>query len=208
LPYKLADEGVGERSGLARVATRRMKNNLSTSGSSALCAFIVEDNDHMRALLRSLLQAMGVRHFFESRDGTGALKDLSARKPDFIITDLSMAPMDGIEFTRTLRRLPGNNDCVTPIIMVTGHTERRRIEAARDAGVNEILAKPVTAAGLFSRVDEIVHRPRPFVRSPNYIGPCRRRRNDPEFVGPWRRKTDTEGGDTVAVDAGQGKPPA
>ena len=78
-----------------------------------------------------------------------------------------------------------------PIIMVTGHTERRRIEAARDAGVTELLAKPITAAGLFQRIEEIVHRPRPFVRTANYFGPCRRRRaNRQPSTGPWRQGDD------------------
>ena len=51
-----------------------------------------------------------------------------------------------------------------PIIMITGHTEKHRVEAARDAGVTEFLAKPITAANLFARIAEIVERPRAFVR--------------------------------------------
>jgi DNA-binding response OmpR family regulator len=84
--------------------------------------------------------------------------------------------------------------------MVTGHTERRRIEVARDAGVNEILAKPVTPAGLFHRIDEIVKRPRPFVRTNDYAGPCRRRRRDSAYQGPWRRSADNENTRAVEID--------
>lgn len=157
----------------------------------------------MRALLRTLLNAMGIRRIVECLEGADALKQLPLVKPDFILTDLSMAPMDGIHFTRAVRYLPDESECVIPIIMVTGHTERRRIEAARDAGVTEILAKPITAAGLFQRIEEIVLRPRPFVRSPEYCGPCRRRQSKADYAGPWRRKTDAQadaGGDTVSVD--------
>jgi CheY-like chemotaxis protein len=161
---------------------------------------IVEDNDHMRTLLRTLLKAMGIRRIVEFHEGAEALAELGNVKPDFIVTDLSMAPMDGLQFTRSLRHLPDESQCVIPIIMVTGHTERRRVEVARDVGVTEILAKPVTAAGLFHRIDEIVNRPRPFVRTSDYAGPCRRRRRDPDYLGPWRRSSDTENGDTVAVD--------
>ena len=162
---------------------------------------LVEDNEHMRALLRTLLKAMGIRRIVECTEGSEALRQLPTVKPDFILTDFSMAPMDGLYFTRAIRRLPDESECVIPVIMVTGHTERRRIEAARDAGVSEILAKPVTAAALFQRIEEIVLRPRPFVRSPEYCGPCRRRQAKPDYAGPWRRATD-EGmaRDTVAVD--------
>ena len=74
--------------------------------------------------------------------------------------------------------------------MITGHTERHRVEAARDAGVTEFLAKPITAAHLFSRIAEIVERPRAFVRCESYFGPDRRRRQIDDYAGPWRRAED------------------
>jgi CheY-like chemotaxis protein len=169
-----------------------MATKLERSRGNELHVIVVEDNEHMRVLLRTVLNAMGIRRIIEFEEGSEALKKFAALKPDFVLTDLSMAPMDGLHFTRAIRQMPEQSLCVTPIIMVTGHTERRRVEAARDAGVNEILAKPITPAGLFSRVEEIVYRPRPFVRSPNYCGPCRRRQDKPDYVGPWRRESDTD----------------
>ena len=80
--------------------------------------------------------------------------------------------------------------CSSDLIMITGHTERRRIEAARDTGVTEILLKPLTMGGLIHRIEQIILRPRPFVRCDSYFGPSRRRRKDPNFMGPWRRSSD------------------
>jgi CheY-like chemotaxis protein len=174
-----------------------------------LTVLVVEDNEHMRILLRTLLNAFGIKYVLESAEGSAGLKQLAASKPDFILTDFSMAPMDGVDFTKAIRRLPNEDAAVLPIIMVTGHTERRRVEAARDAGVNGILAKPVTAAGLFQRIEEIVHRPRAFVRTPTYSGPCRRRHNKPGYAGPWRRANDkTEESETVALEASYDIAPA
>jgi hypothetical protein len=64
------------------------------------------------------------------------------------------------------------------------------VEAARDAGVTEFLAKPITAHDLFSRIAEIVERPRGFVRCESYFGPDRRRRMVDDYAGPWRRNED------------------
>jgi two-component system chemotaxis response regulator CheY len=166
-----------------------------------LTALIVEDNEHMRILLRTMLRAFGVHEIYECKDGSEALYFLGLKKPDFVLTDLAMAPMDGLEFTRAVRAFPSRVDCVLPIVMVTGYTERHRVEAARDAGVTEILAKPVTPAGLFQRIEEIVLRPRPFVRTSNYCGPSRRRHVKPDYEGPWRRKDDVldDGRETVAL---------
>lgn len=155
-----------------------------------LTALVVEDNAHMRVLLRSLLIALGVKLVHEAANGDEAFQILRNAQPDLIITDLTMKPVDGIAFTHHVRLSDESPNPYVPIIMVTGHTERHRVEAARDAGVTEFLAKPVTAQNLFMRVAEIVERPRPYVRCVGYFGPDRRRHDDETYNGPWRRQGD------------------
>jgi len=116
------------------------------------------------------------------------------KSPDLVLTDLSMKPVDGITFTREVRTAHDSPNPYVPIIMITGHTERRKVEAARDAGVTEFLAKPITAQGLILRIAEIVERPRAFVRCDGYFGPDRRRRKDENFTGPWLRHDDFANG--------------
>src|ERR1700679_2061738 len=125
---------------------------MSNAGLEHLKALIVEDNAHMRVLLRSLLQALGIGTVFESSDGASGFAELRDRRPDFVLTDLSMKPVDGIEFTRRIRLGKDSPNPYLPIIMVTGHTERARVEAARDAGVTEFLAKPITTQSLLLRL--------------------------------------------------------
>ena len=157
-----------------------------------LRALIVEDNQHMRTLLRSLLNALGINSIFEAANGEDAFQLLRDKQPDLILSDLSMKPMDGIAFAKEVRTSKISPNPYIPIIMVTGHTERHRVEAARDAGVTEVLAKPITAANLFQRIGEIVDRPRPFVKSPDYFGPDRRRHVQADYTGPFRRREDFE----------------
>jgi CheY-like chemotaxis protein len=155
-----------------------------------LKTLIVEDSGHMRGLLRNLLNDIGIRDMAEAPDGGSAIRVLRDRKCDLILSDMAMAPMDGIEFTRRIRSGEAGADPHVPIIMITGHTERHRVEMARDAGVTEFLAKPVTAQSLRSRLAEILERPRPFVRAADYFGPDRRRRARENYAGPWRRNED------------------
>jgi CheY-like chemotaxis protein len=164
---------------------------MPASAYEHLRALVVEDNVHMRTLLRSLLHALGIKNIAEATDGEAGLGQMRKHTPDLILTDLSMAPMDGIQFTRTVRRADNSPNPYVPIIMVTGHTERPRVEAARDAGVTEFLAKPITVNNLIARLAEIVERPRPFVKCETYFGPDRRRRKTKDFTGPWRRHDDT-----------------
>lgn len=160
------------------------------TGLEPLKALIVEDNLHMRRLLRSLLASAGLRDICEAGEGSAALKILAARRCDFILCDLAMKPMDGLEFTREVRRSKTSANPFIPIIMISGYTGQGRVEAARDAGVTEFLAKPVTAQSLYSRIAEIMERPRAFIRCNSYFGPDRRRKAVENYAGPWRRQDD------------------
>jgi two-component system, chemotaxis family, chemotaxis protein CheY len=171
---------------------RSMTGGATMSGAAFdnLKALVVEDNAHMRTLLRSLLGALGLKHVYEAEDGAEAFRILRDCRPDMILTDLTMAPTDGIAFTREVRLSHESPNPYVPIIMITGHTERHRVEAARDAGVTEFLAKPITTQNLFLRIAEVVERPRPYVRCKDYFGPDRRRHVDLDYEGPWRREED------------------
>ena len=148
----------------------------------------------MRLLLRELLTSVGIREISEAANGQAALKVLREHECDLILSDMAMAPMDGIAFTRHIRTDESSPNHFVPIIMVTGHTEKHRVEEARDAGVTEFLAKPVTPNNLYARLTEIVERPRAFVRTESYFGPDRRRRTLESFSGPWRRHDDYDVG--------------
>ena len=151
---------------------------------------LVDDNHHMRVLLVEILRAIGVRNVYESSDGAEALQLMRGANIDIVITDLTMQPLDGIDFVKLLRNSPDSPNTMAPVIMITGHSTQRHVEEARDAGVNEFLTKPVTARGVIDRICEVVDNARPYVRAPNYFGPDRRRRADPMFNGPWRRHSD------------------
>jgi CheY-like chemotaxis protein len=160
--------------------------------AESLKVLLVEDNMQMRVLLRQLLIALGLSDIMETTNGRDALAMVRDRQVNIIVTDLSMQHLDGIEFTRAVRQSPDIPNPYVPIIMVTGHTERHRVEAARDAGVTEFLAKPITTKNLFLRLSEIVERPRSFVRVDDYFGPDRRRRCHDSYHGPRRREDDRE----------------
>ena len=163
---------------------------MSATALNHLKVLIVEDNQHMRALLRSLLNSIGIREIIEATNGETALTALRDKKCDLVLSDLAMKPMDGLEFSRNVRTAERSPNPFIPIVMITGHAERHCVEEARDAGVTEFLAKPITAASLFSRLAEIVERPRAFVRTEGYFGPDRRRKALESYAGPWRRHDD------------------
>ncbi len=156
---------------------------------SQVKTLIVDDHDPMRRIFLMMLKALGMREVEHANDGQEALEILKHFDADIIITDLEMPVINGFELTRLVRNGEAGSDPFTPIIMVSGHAEKESIFAARDAGINEFLAKPVSAKDLYARIRRIIEHPRPFIRADEYFGPDRRRRAQ-KFAGPDRRKME------------------
>jgi two-component system chemotaxis response regulator CheY len=148
---------------------------------------VVDDNVHMIRLVKTLLKGFGVRHVFEAKTIAEGIAHLRGDSIDIVILDYVIGNEDGVDFVRQVRNTAGSPAPFIPIVMLTAHSERARVEGARDAGVNEFCAKPVTAAELFRKVVAMIDHPRPYVNNPAYHGPDRRRRDDPAYAGEERR---------------------
>ena len=142
---------------------------------SDLSILIVDDYPPMRTILRVMLKALGVRDIGEANDGLAALDEMKEFHVDIVIADYRMVPMDGVELTRRIRDGDAGIDPFTPVIMVSGHSEKSRIFQARDAGVTEFLVKHISATLLYYRLRTVIENPRPFIRSRVCFGPDRRR---------------------------------
>ncbi len=149
---------------------------MSKAAISDLSVLIVDDVRAMRAILKALLRQYGIQDFLEASDGAEALTILRSRRRDLVITDLSMQPMDGLEFTRRLRRQNSGPNALVPVIVVSAHSEANWVQEALEAGVTDFLLKPVTAAALGQRLKAVIESPKPIVQAKTYCGPDRRRR--------------------------------
>jgi CheY-like chemotaxis protein len=148
---------------------------------------LCDDNAHMRRILRTLLHSFGAREVYEAEDGATALEMYTHYAPDIVIADWSMPIFDGLELAQMIRQPDSKGNPYAPIIMLTGHSEKRRVTMARDAGVTEFLVKPISAKGLYHRILNVVANPRPFIKTKTYFGPDRRRNTASSYIGPERR---------------------
>ena len=137
--------------------------------------------------LRDAVELNYLAAFVASREAVKVMKKFQA---DIVLTDWHMEPQDGIDLVRIIRNSKDSPNPYVPIIMLTGHTELQRVIDARDAGVNEFLAKPLSAKSLYGRIATIIESPRPFVRTKEYFGPCRRRQNLGPQGGMKERRHD------------------
>jgi len=100
---------------------------------------IVDDSKVIRMVARKILEELEFETV-EAADGKLALAGCQRKMPDVILLDWNMPVMDGIDFLRELRNLPGGD---TPkVIFCTTENDIESIQKAIDAGANEYIMKP------------------------------------------------------------------
>ncbi len=154
-----------------------------------LAVLVVEDAAHMAGLICGILKSLGVGHIYQARNGDDALHELANHQIHVAIIDDLEPPLDGPAVVKTVRTAQADLPNAVPVIFVTARTQKSAIVAARDAGVTEVLSKPFSAIQLIARLDAVLARPRPLVKSGGFVGPDRRRRVKDASVE--RRKSDT-----------------
>lgn len=167
-------------------AAGAMTGRQASYNFAGVTILVVDDNQYMLDLFKTILKAVGVGSVITARDGREGLAVLKETPVDIIFTDWQMEPMDGIAFVHAVRDLENSTSPYVPIVMVSGFTEAARVREARDAGVNEFLAKPVSPGTVVERLNAIILKPRPFISAKTFFGPDRRRRKD-DYTGPERR---------------------
>jgi DNA-binding NtrC family response regulator len=157
---------------------------------SELSVLLIDPQRHMRQVLAPILRQAGIRQISAAdsvREGAAALP---ARKPDLIFIDYDPAPTDAMDFVQ-YARIPGRGwNHQVPLVLLALQPDVTMICAARDAGVNDILAKPLTTATVIDRLRRTLLNPRNFVDDPTFRGPERRRRASNDDDAPRRRTND------------------
>ena len=121
---------------------------------------VVDDEFYSRKVVRTLLMAMGVTHIYDADNGAKGLEVARAVAPDVILVDWEMPGMNGAAFSKEVRNPGGFPYPNIPIIMLTGHSERWRVEEALRLGVNEYLLKPISGTLLCDRLVATLTKPR------------------------------------------------
>jgi CheY-like chemotaxis protein len=163
---------------------------------AALRVLLADDHPHIRSIISGILNALGISNIETTERGDIALQMLSTGNFDLLITDFEMPGMTGLEVARAVRkeaRAADPKPCFEiPILMITGNITRQRLNDVRDAGIDEILAKPFTIMAVADRLNAIINNRREFIVCNAYVGPCRRRSTPNDYYGPFRRDTDLQ----------------
>lgn len=150
---------------------------------------IVDSYEASARAASDMIRSLGAGHVEVLEHSRTAYERAENYQPDLILTEFKGPNVDGVLFTKKLRR--SSFGCRrAPIIVMTADATAQGISAARDAGAHEFLRKPFSAADLCKRVENVALKPRPWIEAVEYIGPDRRRFNSGSYAGPRKRKSD------------------
>ncbi len=120
----------------------------------ALKVLIVDDQNSVRQMTRLNLEEIGIRHIHEAENGRKAMETASVQPLDLIISDYYMPEMDGLALLRAVRGHPVARK--VPFILLTGRGDRELVVKAAQAGVNNYLIKPFSAAILRGKIEQVM----------------------------------------------------
>lgn len=163
-----------------------------TFDPTALCALVVDQNHYHRSIAIDQLRVMGMGRVLGAGDSAEAWELLCRHKPDIVLVEWFEKQGDGLDFVRRVRNSEQAPNRAVPMFMLTARGAQTDVEAARLAGVDGYLRKPISTLGVQKRLRTVMLNPQPFIVTASYVGPCRRRKANPNYKGPFRRLGDPE----------------
>ena len=116
---------------------------------------ILDDEPFMRRTIKAMLRVVGRFAVTEAGDGETALRLLPTARPDVVLCDISMEPMNGLQFVQRLRSHSDPRLRAMAVVMLTVHADEPTIQAVADLGINGYLVKPISPKLLGDRLGAI-----------------------------------------------------
>jgi two-component system phosphate regulon response regulator PhoB len=122
---------------------------------SALRVLVIDANAHIRRLIATLLGALSIKDVAQARSPEAAVAMMLDKIPDLVIVDWAADATEALLFVHRLRQ--GElGDRRLPILALSPSTHHAVLEQAWEAGIDEVIAKPISALELIHRAGEMI----------------------------------------------------
>ena len=126
------------------------------------CFLVVDDFSTMRRIISGLLRELGFRKILEAEDGQVALRTLelaaeSGEPVHFVLSDINMPAMNGLELLKQLRQLPNHDS--TPVLLISAEDNQQYREQGKALGADGFLIKPFKPYSLKQSIDYLLQHP-------------------------------------------------
>lgn len=165
-----------------------------------VCALVVEDNHFAMQLVTSILRNLGVGRVLpadsvkEAKEllslPRGLLQQSGTAGIDLIVADWFLEKETSEELLTWTRTHESDTVRYVPFIVMSGYAEVDLVYKARDLGIDEFLAKPMSVSSVCAKLLAVIDQRRPFILTNNFFGPDRRRKS--KSTTPDRREASAE----------------
>jgi DNA-binding response OmpR family regulator len=169
---------------------------------------LIDPDLQSKALLRKLLTAFGVERIMTAQATDDALMMLRREKFHIVFLDEMAGPLKPLHFLKMLRRDQQSVDVTVPVVLITPQIDAAKVKAARDAGMNDVISKPVNLPAVERQLRAALAPARPFIAAKNFVGPDRRHtREDRRQFGERPLRLDRRAKKSGAPGAPDSKKP-
>jgi uncharacterized protein YjbI with pentapeptide repeats/CheY-like chemotaxis protein len=159
----------------------------STPNWRNLTILIVDQDSAFRFWARSVFRKLGVREVFSTASGTEALEIMKAERISICLADLVMDDIPGADFVRVVRDRSPGKQADLPIVLLSRADDIEQLAPAFEAGVENIIQKPVSESTLVQRVGATAARPQRIAWKGTTTRANRRTDRTGDYEGPERR---------------------
>ena len=135
---------------------------------------VVDPDIQSKALLRKLLAGFGVERTMSAQATDDALMMLRREPFSIVFLDEMAGPLKPLHFLKMLRRDQQGSDVAVPVVLVCAKIDAAKVTAARDAGMSDVISKPVNLPAIERQLRALLAPRRAFVENKNFVGPDRR----------------------------------
>jgi CheY-like chemotaxis protein len=115
---------------------------------------VVDDDDVMLGYVATLLKRLGAEHLQVARDGRSGLEMACSFRPDLIIADVHMEPVDGIDFIRGIRSHPIQELRTIPVLMLSADSSSQTLHESMALGIVGYVVKPPQLSHLKKKIEQ------------------------------------------------------
>jgi CheY-like chemotaxis protein len=114
---------------------------------------IVDDDEFQQRLLAKTLQGLKLDPIFAG-SGSEAMGLLRKQRPNLVLMDIDLPDIDGVEVTRWIKSIDEFKQ--TPVVMITGHSEKRKVIDSLKAGAADFIVKPIDQSTFMAKVHKLL----------------------------------------------------
>jgi two-component system chemotaxis response regulator CheY len=117
---------------------------------------VIEDESYTRHMITGLLRQIGFQHINEAKEGGDGFKETVRTRPQVVLCDVHMEPMDGLGYLSMLRGFKNEDIAGTPVVFLTADKQQETVLTAKQLKVDGYMVKPVSLAALKQRLDALL----------------------------------------------------